>query len=67
MKGYTGWLINFFNDMVATVEFHFGNILHMELACYPFSPLLQYELDQVKLRWNPNILEEQDMILSLGG
>ena len=48
-KGYTGWLINFFKDMVATGEFNLGNTLHMELAWYTFSPLLQYELDQVKL------------------
>ena len=53
--------------MVATGEFDFGNILHMELVWYPFSPLFQYELDQVKLRCNPTILEEQDTILSLGG
>ena len=38
--------------MVATSEFNFGNTLHMELAWYTFSPLLQYELDQVKLQWN---------------
>ena len=38
--------------MVATGEFNLGNTLHMELAWYTFSPLLQYELDQVKLRWN---------------
>ena len=44
-KGYTGWLINFFKDMVATGEFNLGNTLHMELAWYGFSPLLQYELD----------------------
>ena len=51
-KGYTGWLINFFKDMVVTGEFNLGNTLHMELAWYTFSPLLQYELDQVKLQWN---------------
>ena len=51
-KGYTGWLINFLKDMVATGEFNLGNTLHMELAWYAFSPLLQYKLDQVKLQWN---------------
>ena len=43
-KGYTGWLINFFKDMVATGEFNLGNTLHMELAWYTFSLLLQYEI-----------------------
>ena len=38
--------------MVATSEFNYGNTLHMELVSYTFSPLLQYELDQVKLQWN---------------
>ena len=47
-KGYTGWLINFFKDMVATDEFNLANTYHMELAWYTFSPLLQYELNQVK-------------------
>ena len=55
-KGYTGCLINFFKDMVATGEFNFGNTLHMELAWYIFSPLLQYELDQVKLQWNTHYI-----------
>ena len=55
-KGFTGWLINFFKDMVATGEFNLGNTLHMELAWYTFSPLLQYELDQVKLQWNTHYI-----------
>ena len=38
--------------MVATGEFNLGKTLHTELAWYTFSPLLQYELDQVKLQWN---------------
>ena len=38
--------------MVETGEFNLGNTLHMELVSYTFSPLLQYELDQVKLQWN---------------
>ena len=64
-KGYTVWLINFFKDMVAAGEFNLGNTLHMKLASYTFSPLLQHELDQVG--GTPTILEEQDMILSLEG
>ena len=55
-KGYTGWLINFFNDMVATGESNLGNTLPMELAWYTFSPLLQYELDQVKLQRNTHYI-----------
>ena len=55
-KGYTGWLINVFKDMVATDEFNLGNTLHMELAWYTVSPLLQYELDQVKLQWNTHYI-----------
>ena len=51
-KEYTGWLIDFFKDMVATGEFNLGKTLHMEPAWYTFSPLLQYKLDQVKLQWN---------------
>ena len=35
-KGYTGWLISFFKDMVATGKFNLGNTLHMELAWYTF-------------------------------
>ena len=42
--------------MVATSEFNFGNTLHIELAWYTFSPLLQYELDQVKLQWNTHYI-----------
>ena len=38
--------------MVATGEFNLGNNLHMDLAWYTFSLLLQYELDQVRLHWN---------------
>ena len=53
--------------MVATGKFNLGMTLQMELAWYTFSPLLQYELEQVKLQWKPTILEEQDMILSLEG
>ena len=49
-KEYTGWLIDFFKDMVATGEFNLGKTLHMEPAWYTFSPLLQYKLDQVKLQ-----------------
>ena len=55
-KGYTAWLINFFKDMVSKGEFVLGNCLHMELAWYTFSPLLQYELDQVKLQWNTHYI-----------
>ena len=55
-KGYAGWLINFFKDMVATDEFNLGNSLHMELAWYTFSRLLQYEPDQVKLQWNTHYI-----------
>ena len=55
-KGYTGWLINFFKDMVATGEFNLGNTLLMELAWYTFSPLLQHELDQVKLQWDTHYI-----------
>ena len=44
-KGYAGWLINFFKDMVATGVFNLGNTLPMELAWYTFSLLLQCELD----------------------
>ena len=55
-KGYTGWLINFFKDVVAAGEFNLCNTLHMELAWYTFSPLLQYELDQVKLQWNTHYI-----------
>ena len=66
-KGYTGWLINFFKDMVATGEFNLGNTLHMELAWYTFSPLLQYELDQVKFQWNTHYIRRtrHDTILGM--
>ena len=57
-KGYTGWLISFFKDMVATGEFNLGNTLHMELAWYTFSPLLQYKLDQVALQWNTRYIRK---------
>ena len=55
-KGYTGWLINFFKGMLATGEFNLGNTLHMELASYTFSPLVQYEPDQAKLQWNTHYI-----------
>ena len=55
-KGYTGWLINFFKGMLATGEFNLGNTLHMELASYTFSSLVQYELDQAKLQWNTHYI-----------
>ena len=55
-KGYIGSLINFFKDMKATDEFNLGNTLRMELAWYNFSPLLQHELDQVKLKWNTHYI-----------
>ena len=42
--------------MVATGEFNLGNTLHIELACYTFSQLLQYEVDQVKLHWNTHYI-----------
>ena len=42
--------------MVETGEFNLGNTLHMELVSYTFSPLLQYELDQVKLQWNTHYI-----------
>ena len=42
--------------MVATGEFNLGNTFHVELAWYTFSPLLQYELDQVKLQWNSHYI-----------
>ena len=42
--------------MVATGEFNLGNTLHMDLAWYTFSPLLKYELDQVKLHWNTHYI-----------
>ena len=51
-KRYTGWLINFFKDMVATSELNLGNTLHMELAWHTFPLSLQCELVQVKLQWN---------------
>ena len=38
--------------MAATGEFNLGNTLHIQLAWYTFSLLLQYELDQVKLQWS---------------
>ena len=43
--------------MVATGEFNLGNTLHMERAWYTFSPLLQYELDQLKLQWNTHYIK----------
>ena len=66
-KGYTCWLIKFFKDMVVTGEFDLGNTLHMELAWYTFSPLLQYELDQVKLQWNTHYIKRtrHDTILGM--
>ena len=30
--------------------------MHIELACYTFSPLLQYELDKAKLQWNTDYI-----------
>ena len=42
--------------MVATGEFNLGNTFHMELAWYTISPLLQYNLDQVKLQWNTHYI-----------
>ena len=56
-------ILNRVKDMVAIGEFNLGNTLHMELAWYTFSLLLQYELDQVRFQWNT--IEEQDMILFL--
>ena len=55
-KGYTGSVINFFNDMVATGEFNLGNTLHMEIAWCNFSPLLQYEIDQPKFNWSTHYI-----------
>ena len=55
-KGYTRWLIDFFKDMVAIDEFNLGNMLHMELAWYAFSLLIQYELDQGKIQWNTHYI-----------
>ena len=55
-KGYTGSVINFFNDMVANGEFNLGNTLHMEIARCNFSPLLQYEIDQPKFNWSTHYI-----------
>ena len=35
----------------------FVMILHMELAWYTFSPLLQYELEHVKRQWNTHYIK----------
>ena len=53
--------------MVETGEFNLGNTLHMELVSYTFSPLLQYELDQVKLQWNTHYIKRtrHDTILGM--
>ena len=44
--------------MQSAGEFIPGNHLHTELAWYIFSPLLQYELDQVKLQWNTHYIRQ---------
>ena len=42
--------------MLAIGEFNLGNTLHMELASYTFSSLVQYELDQAKLQCNTHYI-----------
>ena len=46
-KRYTGWLIEFFKEMVDNREVELGNRVQMELLWYIFSPLIQQDLNQV--------------------
>lgn len=42
--------------MVSAEEFIPGNHLNMELFWYVFPYLLQYEHDQIKLKWNTHYI-----------
>ena len=55
-KGYTGWLIHFFKQMVDDNEISLGNDIHMELLWFVFSSLLQTDLDKVRVEWNTHYI-----------
>ena len=47
-QGYFCWIIDFFTDFVDSGQFHLGNYLHIECACFSFAPLIQSVLNKVK-------------------
>lgn len=51
-RGRAGWWIDFFKDMVTAGILDLGNSLHMECLWFCFQPLIDSELDKVKVHWN---------------
>ena len=51
-RAFTGWVIDFFKDLVNRGILLTGNHIHMECVWFVFSELLQLQLDQVRYQWN---------------
>lgn len=51
-RGRAGRWIDLFKDMVTAGILDLGNSLHMECSWFCFQPLIDSELDKVKVHWN---------------
>ena len=63
-RGYTGWIINFFKELVYEGSFIPGNNFHMECCWFVFSQFLQKELDSVVEQWNRHRIRSQNHLVN---
>jgi len=57
-RGYAGWIINYFKDLVAENILLPGNFVHMECVWFVFSKFLQKQLDSIVEQWNTHYIRK---------
>lgn len=63
-RGFSGWIINFFKDLVAEGSLLPGDHLHKQCVWFVFSGFLQQQLDEVMRQWNSHYIRSQPRIIS---
>ena len=59
-RNRTSWWINFFKDMVQRTELTPGNTIQEECLWFCFHPLLQKDLDELKVHWNTHYIRDSN-------
>ena len=57
-RSFTGWIINFFKELVNEGLLILGHHVHMKCVWFVFSNFLQNQLDEVKHEWNSHYIRK---------
>ena len=57
-RGYSGWVIDYFKEMVDDGDLVLGNNVHMEGIWYVYNIFFQAELDRIKTEWNAHFIRK---------